>query len=110
MPKARLPWTFERQRRLAYHRHKAQAVFRGEEYLISEQYWNTIWTEDRFQLRGMRAECLCLTRRNHLEAWRPGNLALMTRQVQLNINNKMIHHIEYQNLYALSVWSDYDEQ
>ena len=110
MAKPRLPWTFERRRRLAFHRHRAQALFRGEGYEITEDYWNSVWTEDRFQLRGMRAECLCLTRRNINKPWAPGNLALMTRQVQLNINNKMIHHIEYQNLYALSVWSDYDEQ
>lgn len=107
MAKPKLPWTFERLRRLAYQRHRAQALFRGEGYDLSEDYWNSIWTEERFKLRGMRAECLCLSRRDVARPWAPGNLVLMTRQVQLNINNKMIHGIEHGDLYRNIIWTDH---
>jgi hypothetical protein len=93
---------------LAYQRHKAQAIFRNEQYLITEDYWNEIWTEERFRLRGMRADCLCLTRRDFRDAWRPGNLALLTRQQQLNINNKAINGIDYEHLFETTIWNDYE--
>ena len=108
MPRKKLPWTFERLRHLAFLRHRAQAIFRGEDYQITEDYWNMIWTEDRFRQRGMKAENLCLTRRNHSRPWAPGNLCLLRRQFQLEINNKVIHAIPVDHIYTRSIWSDYE--
>jgi hypothetical protein len=108
MTQRRRPRNFVEQRRLAWQRHSAQARFRGEEYLITEEYWNQIWPEERFLLRGMRGDSLCLTRRYSNRPWQPGNLMLMTRQNQIAINNRLIHDIDNQALYNNTLWSDLD--
>jgi len=108
MPRPKLPWTFERLRHLAYQRHKAQAVFRGEGFDITEEYWNEIWTETRFNQRGMKANDICLTRRDHEKPWAQGNLCLLFRQQQLQINSKVIHGIPADDVYENTIWRDYE--
>ena len=107
MSRKKLPWTFERLRHLAYQRHKAQAQYRGEGFDLTEEYWNTIWTEEYFNRRGMKADDICLTRKDHTQPWAPGNLCLIRRQLQLEINNKVIHGIPSEHLYERSIWRDY---
>ncbi len=107
MANRRKPVTFERTRRLAFQRHRAQCKYRNEGYEIEESYWNMIWTEERFRLRGMAAEHLCLVRRHTDQPWRPGNLALITRRTQLDINNKTCRGIEYNYLFNEAIWRDY---
>ena len=107
MSRQRLPLTLERLRRRAFQRHRAQALFRKEEYHLTEEYWNEIWTQDRFSLRGMRGESICLTRRNPSQPWQPGNLVLMTRQQQLDMNNKSLHEIAVDHILARAIWRDY---
>lgn len=107
MANHRKPITFERTRRLAFQRHRAQCKYRNEGYAIEESYWNMIWTEERFLMRGMEAHQLCLIRRFQDQAWRPGNLALVTRRTQLDINNKTLHDKTFEHLYDEAIWSDY---
>jgi len=107
MANRRKPKTFERSRRLAFQRHRAQCRFRGEAYAITEEYWNLIWSEELFTRRGMRADCLCLVRRDTNKPWAQGNLTVITRQQQLAISNKDQHGLDYQDQYLNALWSDY---
>lgn len=57
---------------------KAQAQFRGEEWLFDFESWRQIWAP-QWHRRGRGSDDLCMTRRDHRGAWCTDNVVLISR-------------------------------
>ena len=86
----RLPnYKFLQSRHLAFVRHRAQCVFRGEGFELSLEEWNKFWPdESRFAQRGRSIDDLVLTRYDVEKAWTRENCCIITRLAHLRIKNK----------------------
>ena len=92
---------FDVIRRRAYARAKCQADFRFED-------WNLKWTdfckfwpsEEIWALRGTKAHCICLTRRDHTKPWDAKNCCLMNRGDILAINNRSKHGLPVDHIWV----------
>ena len=106
----RLPWTFERRRHRAFVCHRSQCWYRSEEYHITEELWNQIWTEELFRERGRENQSLCLTRRSVDLPWQSGNLAIVPRSQQLKIAGRRRRRWPEpdDDLFQQTVWQDYE--
>jgi hypothetical protein len=61
-------------------RARAQATYRGEQWLITEQEYISLWrTEDRYLQKGRGAECVCLIRCDHTQPWTVNNVKFISR-------------------------------
>lgn len=73
------PDPITREKYYAWLKHRAQAHFRNEPYMLSWQDWQTLWSDSSFQQRGRRKTDLCLARIDHLGAWSMDNVIVCTR-------------------------------
>lgn len=78
----------ERDRYYAYLKHRAQAKFRGEEYLLTIEDWETLWPLDKWVQRGRHSEALCLTKRDTVQGWHVDNVEVVTRITMLQRERK----------------------
>lgn len=69
-----------RDKYYAYLKHKSQANFRKEVYLLDWEDWEHIWTDSLWELRGRKIEDLCLTRTDFSGAWSTDNVIVCTRR------------------------------
>jgi len=69
----------------AFHKHRAQAFFRGEEYELTFTDWQKIW-ERHWWERGRRIDNLVLTRIDPEKSWSMNNVELITRLEHLKRN------------------------
>lgn len=69
-----------REKYYAYLKHKAQANFRGELYLLTWEDWEYIWTQARWRRRGRRISDLCLTQLEWGSGWSMDNVTICTRR------------------------------
>ena len=74
------PDPLRRDKYYAYLKHKAQANFRKETYLLTWEDWEHMWTDDKWQQRGRKIENLCLTRIDFSGAWSVDNVTICTRR------------------------------
>ena len=72
----------------AWLKHRAQAKYRGEEYSITWEQWETLWTDDLFLQRGRRSDSMCLTRFNFEGEWCVDNVHIVTRLEHLKSKTK----------------------
>lgn len=80
---------WEKQRRTAFHRQRAQAKFRNEVWLLTyEDYCVFFSTEEMFQRRGRGKDSVCLSRIDPALPWTMTNSMLMTRHQQLWCKNR----------------------
>lgn len=70
---------FRHERNLPYHRQKAQAVFRGETWLISFEDWCDLWTDELWAKRGKATDDYCMTRKDLDGPWSKENCIVMVR-------------------------------
>lgn len=70
------------QQRLAYHRQRAQAKFRGEPWDMTFDQWWEMW-QPYWALRGMSRDSRCMIRRDHTRSWHPENCAIIERHQYL---------------------------
>jgi hypothetical protein len=63
----------------AWLKHKAQAKFRGEDYQLSWDDWQSIWSDDDFLLRGRSKESLCLQKIDLEDTWNKNNVIVAPR-------------------------------
>jgi hypothetical protein len=95
-------WTYPHDRvanakHLAWSRSKAQAKFRGDDFLITEEEWMTlVWPTDLWLRRGRRSEDLCLVRDDPKGAWSVDNVMIVTRRAQLILqqSNPTLYEME----------------
>lgn len=74
------PTTWEQDRHYGYKKHQAQARFRKEEYELTEQAWNDIWTHDCWHRKGRGKHDLTLYRVDASEPWHQDNVVLVEQQ------------------------------
>ena len=71
-------------------RARAQANFRGEEWLITEQEYVDIWREgDRYLKKGRTLDGLCMTRIDSTGAWTVDNVEIIPRKDHLKMCNTL---------------------
>lgn len=72
----------------AFIRHKCQANWRNEEYLLTANDWFDFWPPEVFEQRGRGADNLVLCRQDQDGPWSKDNCIVTTRQDFLvNIRN-----------------------
>lgn len=68
---------------------RAQARYRGEEWLITEEEYIQLWREDnRYLKKGRTVDSLCLTKRDHDLAWTLDNVEFITRLEHFKTTNQ----------------------
>lgn len=60
-------------------KHKAQANYRGEEYSLTWEEWESLWTNELWLQRGRTAESLCLQQIDNECGWHATNVEIVTR-------------------------------
>jgi hypothetical protein len=68
---------------LPFLRARAQANFRLEDWLMSFDEYQQLWTHERWELRGKGTNDLCMTRVDHDGPWSIDNCHIVTRKQQL---------------------------
>ena len=64
----------------AFLKHRAQAKFRGEKYLLTWQDWQRIWPNKLWTKRGRKPHQLSLTMKDKRLGWCVNNLQIRTRE------------------------------
>lgn len=73
-----------RDKYYAFLKHRAQAKFRGEEYYLTWEDWESLWTPELWEQRGRRITNLCLTRPSFDGPWCVSNVEVATRRQHFN--------------------------
>jgi len=79
------PDPLRREKYYAWMKHKAQAKYRKEEYHLTFDEWETLWTDELFEQRGRQRFSLCLSRLSE-SSWCVENVEVMTRDKHLKRN------------------------
>lgn len=73
------PDPFVREKYYAFLKHRSQAQYRGEDYQLTWEDWQTIWTDERFNKRGRKIDDLVLCRDDWNGVWTLNNCVIITR-------------------------------
>lgn len=82
------PDEFTHEKFYAWHKHRAQANFRDEEYYLTFEDWQQLWPDDKFQNRGRDKDSFVLTRIDRDGPWSIANCHVMLRHEVLIKNIK----------------------
>ena len=77
------PDPLRREKRYAWLKHRAQAKYRDEEYQLSFEEWESVWTDELFLRRGRSNTSMCLMKVDHKGPWSIDNVSIVTRGEQL---------------------------
>lgn len=66
------------QQHIAWHRQRAQAIFRGEHWELTFEDFQAAWA-DKWEQRGRAADQYCMTRLDPSASWHPRNIEVITR-------------------------------
>lgn len=72
----------------AYLKHRNQAVYRGETYLLLFEDWCEFWPDAEWIKRGRGGEDLCLTRYDFSSEWSVVNCVVCTRRKHFDIKRE----------------------
>ena len=72
-------------------RARNQAIFRGEEYLLTFDEFCELWTDELWVQRGRASESLSMTRLDHDGAWSIANCVIVSRSQQIREANILRH-------------------
>lgn len=75
---------FERERYYAWQKHRAQARYRKEDYLLTHEDWCALWPYDKFVCRGRGVNDLSMMRLDPYQPWRLDNVEVVVRQKYLD--------------------------
>lgn len=78
------PDPVRRNKYYAYLKHRSQARYRGEDYSLTWEDWETIWQDDVWEKRGKRSDSLCLAQKDISEGWHLHNIEIITRKEQVS--------------------------
>lgn len=67
----------------AFTKHRSQAAYRGEEYYLTWEDWESLWTAELWVQRGKSNSSLCLARKDFTDAWRLDNVEIIPRVQQI---------------------------
>ena len=74
------PDPIEHDKYYAWQKHKAQAKFRGEEYQLEWEDFQSIWPNDLFVQRGRRRGCYTMIRLDNTQPWSKDNVEVVTSE------------------------------
>ena len=77
------PDPLTREKYYAWLKHRSQARYRKEEYHLTWQDWQSLWSDGDFLKRGRTSDSLCISRVSRLEAWQIDNCEVITRIAHL---------------------------
>lgn len=77
----------DKEQRRAFAIQQSQAKFRKEEYNLTFEEFALLWN-DKWHLRGMNSQSLCLTRVNTSKAWSIDNCMLQDRLTKRRITGE----------------------
>ena len=78
-----------REKYYAYSKHKSQANYRDELYLLTWEDWEHMWTDALWEKRGRKITDLCLTRLDFSGAWSTDNVVICTRARHFEIKKQL---------------------
>jgi hypothetical protein len=77
-------------------RARAQARYRGEEWLITEQEYIDLWRhDDRYLNKGRSTDSICMCRRDPELPWTPDNIDFLLRIDHLRNKNQQAVGVSY---------------
>lgn len=77
------------QQHIAWHRMRAQAAYRGEDWDLTFEQFQEIWSTHWHQ-RGRGSDDYCLTRTDYTQPWSPDNIEVLPRRLQLRRRSEFI--------------------
>lgn len=84
----RFPDEFQNELFKCWHKHRQQALWRGEQYELSVEDFFDFWPKELWDKRGRGRNSLCMIRVNDKVAWSKSNCKIVTRLEQLRKTNK----------------------
>lgn len=82
------PDPLRRDKRYAWLKHRAQCKHRKEDYNLTWEEWESLWTDELFLKRGRANQDLCLMKVELDGDWSYGNVKIVTRGEQLKRNRE----------------------
>lgn len=82
------PDPIRRDKYYGYLKHRAQARYRKEEYSLTWEQWENIWTDDAWLQRGRGVDNLCLQQQLVGDGWHVHNVEIVTRKQHLQSKRK----------------------
>lgn len=80
-----------REKYYAFLKHRAQAKFRKENYTLTWEQWETLWTDQLFLKRGRKRDDYCLMMLNINNGWTQDNVQVVTRYTSLKRKGEYLH-------------------
>ena len=74
----------------AWLKHRAQAKFRKEDYDLTWEDWESLWTDELWFQRGRAKTDLCLGRLDHLGPWSLDNCHVIPREEHLKRQGEFV--------------------
>ena len=74
------PCPLSHDKHYAYLKHRAQANFRKEDYTLTLEEWQQLWTDERWLQRGRGTDNLCLQQVDPELGWHYHNVEIVTRR------------------------------
>jgi len=73
------PCRIRHDKHYGYLKHRAQAKFRKEDYSLTLEQWESLWTDELWLQRGRSAESFCLQQIDGEDGWHFENVEIVTR-------------------------------
>jgi len=74
------PCRIAHDKHYGYLKHKAQANYRNEEYTLTLEEWQTMWSDEDWFARGRRADNMCMQQITPGEGWHLSNVEVVSRR------------------------------
>lgn len=85
------PDPLRREKYYAYLKHRAQARYRGEDYQLTWEDWESFWSDEDFLERGRSSSSLCIALIDPEGCWDLNNVEIKTRREQLQATRRRIN-------------------
>ena len=82
------PDPLKHEKYYAWLKHRSQARYRKEDYDITWEQWEQLWSDGDFELRGRGKDDLCLSRKDPNQSWSVDNCQVVTRSSHLARNGE----------------------
>ncbi len=82
------PDPLTREKYYAWLKHRSQARYRNEDYSITWEEWQSLWSDDDFLKRGRSPDKLCLLKIDIEQGWHLNNVRVCLRKEQFDRNGE----------------------
>lgn len=72
----------------AYLKHQSQANYRKEEYSLTWEDWESLWTDELWFQRGRGSDCVSICRLDYSHGWHLWNVEILSRLEHLKRQNE----------------------